>query len=266
MSHSQWSESRSITKYLLSTAVNGLGQKRIDSSIVNVVLLAAAPSGGARSSRGPLHGASQCDSSRELQAGRIFRCLGRQRRGQPRRPRFRDAGVRATRRNYKKRKHKTRRIRGGGIKEDKKLWNWVSTQRKKFKKGKLKKDYIYNLNKIESWWWTEIHKGYLENKHWFIDNPNIIPPKKDFCMTEFNWYTKIKNYYVQNKLHEYEIKLINTIPIIQEWIKYGSPVKKTDENYKIFRKKYQHLDSIISRDEKGRKIKKNDSSEINFNI
>ena len=150
--------------------------------------------------------------------------------------------------------------------EDKKLWNWVSTQRKKFKKGKLKKDYIYNLNKIESWWWTEIHKGYLENKHWFIDNPNIIPPKKDFCMTEFNWYTKIKNYYVQNKLHEYEIKLINTIPIIQEWIKYGSPVKKTDENYKIFRKKYQHLDSIISRDEKGRIIKKNDSSEINFNI
>jgi ankyrin repeat protein len=30
---------------------------------------------------------------------------------------------RATRRNYKKRKNKTRRIRGGGIKEDKKLWD-----------------------------------------------------------------------------------------------------------------------------------------------
>lgn len=138
---------------------------------------------------------------------------------------------------------------------DIKLYNWIGTQKSKFKKGNLEQEYTTKLEEISIWWWTEIHQGYLRNKQWFLDNPNIIPPKKDFCMTEFNWYAKIKKYYVQNKLHEYEIKLINTIPIIQEWIKYGCPIKKTDENYKVLYKKYQHPDSIVKRDTKGRIVR-----------
>ena len=145
--------------------------------------------------------------------------------------------------------------------EDKKLWNWVYTQRKKFKNETLKQDYIDKLEGIEPWWWTEIHQGYLRNKQWFINNPNIIPPKKDFCKTEFNWYSKIKKYYLlpeddKKCLTNYEIKLIKNIPIIQEWINYECPIKKTDKNYKEFYNQFKHPESIIPRDNKGRIIKK----------
>ena len=57
-------------------------------------------------------------------------------------------------------------------------------------------------------------------------------------------------------LTDYERELISTIPIIQEWIKYGCPIKTTDKNYNDFYEKYKHPDSIIYRDEKGRIIKK----------
>jgi len=146
--------------------------------------------------------------------------------------------------------------------EDKKLYGWVSTQKKKFKKENLKQEYIDELNKIELWWWTEIHQGYLRNKQWFIlDNPNIIPPKKKFCMTEFNWYTKIKKFYLlpkddKNCLTNYERALIKNIPIFQEWIKYEYPKRGDGKNYKEFYKKFQHSESIIKRDNKGRIMRK----------
>ena len=145
--------------------------------------------------------------------------------------------------------------------EDKKLWNWVSTQRKKFKKGNFKKDYVDKLNEIPLWWWTEIHQGYLRNKQWFIDYPNIIPPKKDFCITQFNWYSKIRKYYLlpeddKKCLSNYERDLIKNIPIIQEWIKYGCPMGKLDKNYKEYYNQFKHSESIIFRDNKGRIIKK----------
>ena len=129
--------------------------------------------------------------------------------------------------------------------EDKKIWNWVSTQRRKFKTRSLKKDYIDQLEKIGLWWWTEIHQGYLRNKQWFIDNPNMIPPKKDFCKTEHDWYTKIKKRYLlpeddKKSLSNYEIELIKNIQIIQEWIKYGCPIRKLDKNYKEFNNKFKH--------------------------
>ena len=71
----------------------------------------------------------------------------------------------------------------------------------------------------------------------------------------------LKNYYLLPEedikcLTNYERELISTIPIIQEWINYKCPVKKTDENYKEFYKKHQHPDSIIYRDEKGRTMRK----------
>ena len=79
------------------------GQKRTDSSGHAVLFWhlhhSAGPrsSVGARSSRGPLHKPSECNSSGELQAGRILRYLGRQRRGLPGRARFFDTSICATR-------------------------------------------------------------------------------------------------------------------------------------------------------------------------
>lgn len=71
------------------------------------------------------------------------------------------------------------------------------------------------------------------NKQWFLDNPSIIPPKKNLCMTVFNWYTKIKKLYIQDKLIKFDKELIITIPIINRWIKYGCP-ERGDKNYKEF--------------------------------
>ena len=126
---------------------------------------------------------------------------------------------------------------------DTKLWYWVSTQKQKFKKGILVQTYFVKLNSIPIWWWTEIQQGYLKNKQWFLDNPNIIPPKKDSSMTEYNWYTKIKNHYIKNKLHKYDKELIVKIPIIQEWINYECPIKKTDNNYKSFNNRFKYSKS-----------------------
>lgn len=119
--------------------------------------------------------------------------------------------------------------------EDKSLKNWIGTQKKKFKKDILEKEYIDKLNEIELWWWTEIHQGYMRNKQWFLDNPNVIPPKKEFCMTEYNWYTKIKKLYRKGQLDKYDKSIILKIPIIQLWINYGCP-ERGDKNYKEFYK------------------------------
>ena len=59
-------------------------------------------------------------------------------------------------------------------------------------------------------------------------------------MTEYNWYTKIKNHYIKNKLHKYDKELIVKIPIIQEWINYECPIKKTDNNYKSFNNRFKY--------------------------
>ena len=126
--------------------------------------------------------------------------------------------------------------------EDEKLWYWIGTQKQKFKNRKLSQEYIDKLEEISIWWWTEIHQGYLSNKQWFLDNHKLIP-KKDKHGTVYRYYTKIKNYYLLPEedikcLTNYERELISTIPIIQEWINYKCPVKKTDENYKEFYKKH----------------------------
>ena len=143
---------------------------------------------------------------------------------------------------------------------DKKLYYWMSTQKKKYKNNELSENEINKLNQIQGWWWTEIHRGYLNNKAWF-DNNHCIIPKKDEHGPVYLWYAKIKKYYLLPKddkcsLSDYEINLIKTIPIIDEWINYECPMKKKDKNYKEFYKKYQHPNSIVERDSKGRIISK----------
>ena len=143
---------------------------------------------------------------------------------------------------------------------DKKLYYWMSTQKKKYKNNELSEEEIYKLNKIQGWWWTEIHRGYLNNKPWF-DNNHCIIPKKDEHGPVYLWYAKIKKYYLLPKhdkcsLSDYEINLIKTIPIIDEWINYECPMNKKDKNYKVFYKKYQHPNSIVERDSKGHIISK----------
>ena len=143
---------------------------------------------------------------------------------------------------------------------DKKLYRWMSTQKKKFKHNELLESEINKLNQIQDWWWTEIQRGYLNNKEWFDHNPCIIPKKGEHGPV-YLWYTKIKKYYLLPKddkcsLNDYEINLIKNIPIINEWINYECPMKKKDKNYKEFYKKFQHPDSIVERDSKGRIISK----------
>ena len=70
-------------------------QEHIKQHRFNAVHLAATGSAPG-SSRGPLRLAGQRRRRRELQAGRIFRCLGREWSGLPGRPRFCHASVRAT--------------------------------------------------------------------------------------------------------------------------------------------------------------------------
>ena len=146
--------------------------------------------------------------------------------------------------------------------EDEKLWYWIGTQKQKFKNGELGQEYIDKLEEISIWWWTEIHQAYIIHKKWFEDNPNLIPKRDHNIMGPvYQWWYKIKKYYLLPEedikcLTNYERELILTIPIIQEWINYKCPVKKTDENYKEFYKKHQHPDLIIYRDEKGRTMRK----------
>ena len=125
---------------------------------------------------------------------------------------------------------------------DKKLYNWIGTQRRNFKSNKLNKEYIDELNKIPIWWWTEIHQGYLNNIKWFNENKKIIPKKKD-NNTQYSWFSKIKKFYLlettdQKSLSNYERELlINNIPIFKEWIKHGCP--KTKKESKEFYSKYK---------------------------
>ena len=127
---------------------------------------------------------------------------------------------------------------------DTKLYNWVGTQRNKFKNSKLDKKYINILNNNNYWWWTQIHKGYKTHISWFNDNPLMIPNKEKHTSV-YNWYSKIKKYYLiknkndKNFICQQDKDLIIKIPLFTEWITFDYPISKTDVNYKIFNKKYK---------------------------
>jgi len=95
--------------------------------------------------------------------------------------------------------------------DGRKLYNWVSTQRRHYKK--LSEDKIKKLEEIQLWWWTEIHMGYKRHSDWFEKNPNKKPTKKH-GVSLYIWYKKITKMIEQNKLDkEYDIELISTIAI-----------------------------------------------------
>ena len=120
----------------------------------------------------------------------------------------------------------------------KKLFNWCSTQKKKFKKNDLSEEQINKLNSIELWWWTEIQKGLNENIRWFIDNPFKLPNKIK-NNTQYLWFYKIRKNYKEDKLIDYDLKLIKSnILLFNKWIEYDKPLSKTDKNYKIFLNTY----------------------------
>jgi hypothetical protein len=130
--------------------------------------------------------------------------------------------------------------------ENKNLWNWICTQKKKFKQNKLYDEQIKKLDNIKEWWWTEIHQGYKTHIIWFNNHIRMIP-KKEEHKSVYNWYNKIRKYYLieDNKdkkyLHHYDRDLIKTIPIFNEWIKYDCPISKNHLNYNDFTKKYKYV-------------------------
>ena len=98
------------------------------------------------------------------------------------------------------------------------------------------------MEEIPLWWWTEIHQGFLNNIEWFNKNKLTIPKKCKDTITQYNWFSKIKKYYLlettnKNCLSEYEKELlIEKIPIFREWINYGCPQSKKES--KEFYSKY----------------------------
>ena len=132
-------------------------------------------------------------------------------------------------------------------KEGKKLGYWVGTQRSYYKEGKLSKEKIELLEKVEIVWdpaSTTWNETYEIAKMYFKENGNLNIPNKYFYknVNLGSWILTQRNNYNQNILNYNKIELLNKIGM--EWDSIRSREYIWEHNYNIiveFYNKYKHL-------------------------
>lgn len=134
-----------------------------------------------------------------------------------------------------------------------KLGSWISHQRRNYKAGKLSKEKIDLLEKLEMAWdgmsatWNEMYKL---AKQYYEENNNLSISSTSFVYKNASlgsWIVTQRNKYSDNTLSEDQIALLNDIGM--EWVYTNNPDYVWDKNYNTvleFYSKYKHLYIPIS--------------------
>jgi hypothetical protein len=106
------------------------------------------------------------------------------------------------------------------------IGNWVSNQRKSYKNNQLPKEYVDKLEKINGWVWNAYigkWESKLEELKEYIKLHNKMPSNNKLS----SWASKQRMFYINGKLSDNRIKLLEEINI-WNWVEKGG-TKKTNK-------------------------------------